>query len=91
MKPNPKTTTEYFEEIPSNKRIHKIETYRKRFEFSETEFSDEEVWQFILHIRWLARLYINEYKHLSPKDILKQIELMYNKSADKLHKDTLGS
>lgn len=75
--------------LPKNK--EDINKYRSRLNLSMDEYSDKEVWEIVKNTKWLAKLYVNQYKHLSPKEILKKMNMEYNINADNKQKDTLRS
>lgn len=66
--------------IPENQKL--ISQYREDLKLDLKKYSDIDVWAIIKNTKWLARLYVNQYKHLSPKEILKKMEIRYNLNAD---------
>lgn len=62
--------------------IQKINNYRSELGLSAEKYSDEDVWEVIETTRWLARLYVRQFKQASPEDLLKSVELEYNIHAD---------
>lgn len=67
----------------SDKQIAKIFRYREVLKLSEDEYSDEAVLGIIEHTQWLAKIYIDQFKQISPEELLKKVKLEYNISADK--------
>lgn len=61
--------------------VERIKVYRKRFNL-DSSVSDKFVIELIENFRWLAKLYITEFKHKSPEDILRKLKVGYNEDAD---------
>jgi hypothetical protein len=69
-------------QIPISKELKKrIKIYRKRFNI-KADIPDSEVIRLIKDFRWLAKLYIQEFKDKDPKKVLRDLEVGYNKDAD---------
>lgn len=75
--------------LPENQVI--IKEYREDLNLDVKKYSDAEVWEIVKSTKYLAKLYVDEYKHFSPEDMLKQMGMKYNLSADNHGKDTLDS
>jgi hypothetical protein len=65
----------------NNKLQERIKVYRERFDI-DPEVPDKKVIELIKNFRWLAKLYIREFKSKNPDELLQKHKLSYNENAD---------